>query len=251
MPTVSRCCREFVTKATDIPTATRTAEPTTKPTETQTATPENTAAPEIKQFKICSPEEFYNCPVTEKDLKDGSYLNWLKTLSKPFGVSKTVPLQSFAARIVVYNTKTLPNFKNLDGVDFRRDVTSAMLTRTEPDGYTHDYAVMPIEYGVNDDPKQNEWVISLHAYYYPGHNFTREEQLKTLKAWRNKMKFTPLLMSDRIMGTDLKDPLVAETFENFPDMKERFERFIAGDYSSLSEPGILVLNHIADMELYR
>ncbi len=57
-------------------------------------------------------------------------------------------------------------------------------------------------------------------------------------------------MSDRF-GTDLKDPLVAETFENFPDMKERFERFIAGDYSSLSEPGILVLNHIADMELYR
>ena len=43
-----------------------------------------------------------------------------------------------------------------------------------------------------------------------------------------------------------EDPLVKKTFDNNPDMAERFNKFMSGeDMGALSKPGVVLLNVIA------
>jgi hypothetical protein len=68
-----------------------------------------------------------------------------------------------------------------------------------------------------------------------------------IRRWRRDMRITIILTSNTLMDpgrVGVQDPLVAQTFANYPDMQERFSRFAAGDWSALSQPGIVLLNLI-------
>ena len=229
---------------TETPTPAPSATPSQTPTPKDTATPTETPTPEVKQFPICQIEKFRDCPITVDDLFNGNYLAWLNTLSKPFDQSKIkqVPMEVVFGNIIVYNTKTAPNFKDPATAPFRRDVTA---------GYTSyqgiDYIVMPVEYFDPKHPDKNQWVITVCSFYWPGHNQekTNKNTSQAISAWEKNMKITAILTNDNIIGQADGDPLVKTTFDNNPDMAERFNKFISGeDMSALSKPGIVVLNTI-------
>jgi hypothetical protein len=143
--------------------------------------------------------------------------------------------------IIAYDHKTAPNFKDPSTAPFRRDVTA---------GYASyqgiDYIVMPVEYFDPKHPDKNQWVITVHSTYWPGHNQDRankELAPRAINIWRKFMKITAILNSDTIPSINAEDPLAKMTFENNPDMEERFNKFMSGeDMSALSKPGIVVLN---------
>ncbi len=224
---------------TPTPDATPASEPT-KPPE-PTATPTETPTPEVKQFPVCQIENFRDCPITVDDLFNGNYLAWLNTLSKPFDQSKIkqVPMEVMYGGLIVYDTKTAPNFRDPATAPFRRDVTA---------GYASyqgiDYIVMPVEYFDPKHPDKNQWVITVYSMYWPGHNQESVNKKTPLfiDPWRKYMKTTPIYNND-INDQQAEDPLVKMTFDNNPDMAERFGRFISGeDMGALSKPGIVVLN---------
>ncbi|MCL5611637.1 MAG: hypothetical protein M1485_03655 [Chloroflexi bacterium] len=231
--------------ATISPTATATETPT--PTPEATATPTETPTPEVKQFPICQIEKFRDCPITVDDLFNGNYLRWLNTLSKPFDQAKIkqVPMEVVFGNIITYNTKTAPNFRDPATAPFRRDVTA---------GYASyqgiDYIVMPVEYFDPKHPDKNQWVITVYSMYWPGHNQekTNKNTLPAINAWRKNMKITAITNND-IANNDItgnaEDPLGKMTFDNNPDMAERFGKFVSGeDMGALSKPGIVLLNMI-------
>ena len=59
------------------------------------------------------------------------------------------------------------------------------------------------------------------------------------------MRITAILTSDTAPTIEAEDPLVKMTFDNNPDMAERFNKFMSGeDMGALSKPGIVLLNAI-------
>ncbi len=231
---------------TQTPTSTPTPTPTATSTQTATPTPSATPTPEGKQFKICRPEQFRFCPITIEQLFDGTYLNWLRTLSKPFDAAKVknVPLERFG-NIINYDHKTAPNFSVKGTEPFRRDVTAALVTMVDPGGYKHDYVVMPIEYYDKNNTNNNQWVITVHSFYFPGHVYSEEEQQITIAGWRKDMNITLILTDNIVPLTEFRDPLVSRTFAKFPILYDSFGRFVKGDFSALSKPGIVLLNKIS------
>ena len=208
-------------------------------------TPEPTPTPETKQYNICAPEQFQDCPISVEDLFNGNYWRWLNTLSKPFDPNfvKNVSLFNWEGFVIIYDLSTIPNF-NVKGTEpFRRDVTSAFVQYTDLDGKPHEYAVMPVEYYDPKHTDKNQWVITVQAFFYPGHKYTKAEELQAISYWRKKMNITPIGMNSHIhMGE--ADPLVNMTFEKYPDMDKRFDDFVNGNFSALSAPGIVLLNDI-------
>ena len=147
--------------------------------------------------------------------------------------------------IIVYNTKTAPNFRDPATAPFRRDVTA---------GYASyqgiDYIVMPVEYFDPKHPDKNQWVITVNSMYWPRHNqeiINKKMPPRVINTWRKSMKITAILNS----GTgniNAEDPLVKKTFDNNPDMAERFNKFMSGeDMGALSKPGVVLLNVIGTM----
>ena len=148
--------------------------------------------------------------------------------------------------VIIYNPKTAPNFRDPATAPFRRDVTA---------GYASyqgiDYIVMPVEYFDPKHPDKNQWVITVNSMYWPGHN--QEKANKTFSAgsvyiWRKSMKITAICNNNVIsdIGEDAEDPLVKKTFDDNPDMAERFNKFMSGeDMGALSKPGVVLLNFIA------
>ena len=235
---------------TETATAIATPSATLRASPQATATPTETPTPEVKQFPICQIEQFRDCPITVDDLFNGNYLRWLNTLSKPFDQSKIkqVPMQVMFGNIIFYNPKTAPNFRDPATAPFRRDVTA---------GYASyqgiDYIVMPVEYFDPKRPDKNRWVITVNSMYWPGHN--QEKANKTLAAenvyiWRKYMRVTAICNDDAASNIveGPEDPLVKKTFDNNPDMAERFNKFISGeDMGALSKPGVVLMNFIGTM----
>lgn len=231
------------------PTATATFTPSATSTPTATFTPTATPTREIPQFKICSPEDFRDCPIDVEDIFDGDYLNWLYTLSKQFDPKsiKNVALENFS-NMIRYNTATVPNFTKKGTEPFRRDVTAGHITYLG-----HDYIVMPIEYFDINHPDKNQWVITVHPLYNDTHDFSDTEVKARLNTWRNKMNITVILTNNIPGFCSRPDPLVSMTFTNNSDMKDRFNRFIGErslkvekqDMTALSDPGIILLSMIA------
>lgn len=222
-------------------TPTTEVTPTNIATETANPTPPP-PTPEIKQFSVCTPENFRDCPITVEDLFNGNYLKSLYTLSQPFNPSivSGAPLTRFTNDMVSYPIGTAPNFDVKGSESFRRDVTAG---HVQFQGI--DYVVMPIEYFDKNNPDQNQWVITVMPFNSPGHVFTKEEELHTINVWRQEMNITVFMAINKGFFSGKPDPLVAKTFAKFPDMSERVDRFIEGDMSALSEPGIVLLNFIA------
>jgi hypothetical protein len=241
----------FTYTPTLTPTATSTFTPTATFTPSATATPKATPTPEIKQFNICTPEDYLNCPIEVEDLFNGNYFNWLNTLSKPFDPTKinNVPLE-YSITEIIYNTKTAPNFPTEDSKPFRRDVTSGYVF------LNHKYIVMPIEYYDSKNPLVNQWVITVHPLFDDTREYPEGEVQTLIAAWRNKMNITKINTHDKPVFSKSIDPLVNRTFSSIPDIYERIRRFtnsvgkknkydVSGqEMSALSAPGIVLLNEI-------
>lgn len=200
------------------------------PTLEATATPTETPTPEVMQFPICQIEKFRECPITVDDLFNGEYLRWLKTLSKPFDPAKLkwVPMEEISypnGRIIVYDTKTAPNYRNESSAPFRRNITSGVTTYQGSD-----YLIIPIEYADPKDPgnpEKNVWVIGVELL------FTKAYGQNAPNTWKNKMHIAPIVTSDGYWANGASVPLATKSFEEDPKMAERFQSFLAGNVSAL------------------
>jgi hypothetical protein len=254
---VLTACSNQVT-AVPTPSQTATIAPLPSPTLTLTLTPitpvigseETVVAPEvIKEFPICAPEKFRECEIPMQDILDGTYLAWLKTLPVSVDYEKAkfdVPMM-VADDSLIYNIGTAPNFNEPGSAPFVRDATAGY-TFIEKDGIRFDYIVLPTFYFDPEDKSKAYPVITLKSVYnptLPGFKSSDSVVQNSLAAWREQMNITPIVMSNLLPFNDYPDPVVAETFEKFPDMAERFTRFAAGDRSALSEPGIVLLTKFA------
>jgi hypothetical protein len=234
-----------------------------------------TPTPEVKQYPICQVENFRDCPIPVEELFDGTYLRWLYTLSKPFDSAKikNVPLQEVNGEII-YNLATLPNFTDPETAPFRRDVTFGY-TEYKHNGALFKYIVMPVEYYDFKHPEQNQWVITVYSliHSYDGkvsHATTEKGRIwdislereqsalqSTLNVWENEMNITPILTGENPVpyAPEWKsddDPLVKTTFTNYPDMHDRFQRFVdEGDMTALSAPGIVLLTIFLESDIYQ
>lgn len=231
--------------ATEFPTMEASKTPTTEIFPTGTATETASPTPEAEKFLVCSAENFRDCPIAVEDLFNGEYLKWLYSLSQPFNASaiNDAPLTRFTNDMVSYPIGTAPNFEISGSESFRRDVTAG---HVQFEGV--DYVVMPIEYFDKNNPEQNQWVITVLPFNSPGHTFTREEEQHTISIWRNEMNITPFMAVNEGFFSKQPDALVAKSFDKYPDMSERVDRFVKGDMSALSEPGIVLLNFVTSDE---
>jgi len=206
----------------------------------------------IKDYSICKIEKFYDCVVPYEDLVNGDYLRWLKTLSKPFDQTKIkdVPFvihdrpQSIVPgeTEIIYDTSTGPNFADPSSAPFRRDVTSGVVYYYH-NGVQSFGILKPIEFYDKNDPDNNKWVITVDSRYYGDiENLDPRSERFTINIniWKQWMRITPISTNFRA-PTGLRDPLAMSTFERYPDMTARFERFVAGNVSALSGPGIILL----------
>ena len=210
------------------------------PTPEATATPTETPTPEVKQFPICQIENFRDCPITVDDLFNGNYLRWLNTLSKPFDQSKIkqVPM-IIVDNEILYDIRTAPNFNDPSTRPFRRDVTAGHVVFNG-----NDYIAMPVEYFDPRHPDKNQWVITLCGAYSPGYSMNDEIIQNAIRVWETEMHITPIETNDLLPFRNIKDQLIAKTFDNNPDMADRFQRFVDGDISALSDPGIVLFTNI-------
>ena len=108
---------------------------------------------------------------------------------------------------------------------------------------------MPTEYYDKNNPTKNQWVVTLEPVYNPdapGFVGFEADVQKLIKRWRDGMNTTPIVTNNLFPFKNFPDPLVGMTFANHPDMAERFKRFVDGDVTALSEPGIVLLTVIGD-----
>lgn len=204
----------------------------------------------IKEYSICKIERFYDCVVPYEDLENGDYWRWLQTLSKPFDPLKVkdIPLITQTFRSVtekteiIYDTSGGPNFADPSVMPFRRDVTSGIVYY-EYNGIRSYGALRPIEFYDKNDPTNNKWIIAIESLYYEREDVTPQNNQYLqwdIDTWKRWMRVTPILTTT-YGRLGLEDPLVKDTFERYPDMQARFQRFVAGDVGALSGPDIFLL----------
>jgi hypothetical protein len=184
----------------------------------------------VKQFPICQLEKFRDCPIAVEDLFNGNYHRWLKTLSKPFDPAKLkwVPMELVngpGLPFIGYDTSTAPNYKDESVAPFRRSVTGGVTTYQDMD-----YLIIPIEYADPKDPgnpEKNVWVIGVKPIIVKA-----REQI-VISGWKNGMHIAPIVTSDKYWSNNSEVPLLTKSFEENPDMAERFQSFLAGNVSAL------------------
>ena len=208
----------------------------------------------IKEFPICKIEKFRDCPITAEDLLNGNYFRWLQTLSKPFDQSKIKEVP-FAETVVasspsqphaiIYNPATAPNFSDPSTAPFRRNVTFGVL-EYEVEGVKSFAMIKPIEFYDKNEPTRNKWVITLDSYYrngsYPGGDIA-PYLAWDINAWKTYMRITPIAEGTLSIHTGLEDPVLSQAYAAHPEMSDRFQRFLAGDVSALSGPGIIAMTY--------
>jgi hypothetical protein len=210
-----------------------------------------TPTPEVEQFKTCAPENYEDCYIPAEKLFGGEYLQWLYTLSKPFDTKNF----NTSAKLLNYNNGWLmyypvedaPHFDLEGSAPFRRDVTAGYTTY---DG--HQYLVMPVEFFDPVHPDKNQWVVTVHPLYNDTHEFSKDEIDLLIDIWKTKMNYTVILSRTTPEFSEKSDPLVSKSFDMYPDMVKRIDRFVDNldtgqvrDMAALSEPGIILLNLIA------
>jgi hypothetical protein len=201
------------------------------PTETSTGpTPTATATPGLRQFPICSLENYRECPLTTEDLLDGSYLRWLNTLSTPFDASKVKLADPiYTGNSILYNKDV--KFEDPGESFYRKGLTYGFYI--SPDGYEAN--ILPVENFSPSSPNENKWVIGImFRSDRPQVEWKRilESWVKTPPAYRDFYK------------PELKYKLVTpykETYAKYPDMSDRINKYAeTGDFSYLSGPGLIL-----------
>jgi hypothetical protein len=210
---------------------------------------------EIKDYGVCTPEDFRRCEIPAEDLFNGKYLTFLRTLAKPFDPNKikTVPYQTITSAggpVIVYQINSTPNFSDESVAPFRRNVTSGFVKADPKDTEVGQhpilgYMVLPIEYPDPEDPAnkdKNIWVIGIEPIR------TQDEQLiqNTTDVWTNKMHIAPIVQSSKNPFDGSQTPLVQRSFIVDPLLSVKFDKFIKGDTRILDGKVVLLFVGIND-----
>lgn len=212
-----------ITETSVSPTATEA------PTATATNTPEPTATAtkEIKQFPVCSVENYRDCEIQYQDLFNGNYLNWLNTLSKPFDesqVNKDVKVVDFPGTMITYGGSL--GDPNKDPV--RRGVTVGYVLINDGEvGYKEwygkrEYAVLPIEFDVNGE---SVWRIFVMP---KANNESDTTFINKVKQWLSGKSFG-IITNEYYTGLqsngNTKDPLTTVSFDEDPNLPGELHSF--------------------------
>ncbi len=196
---------------------------------------------EIKDYPICTTKKFRDCPISVEDSLNGSYLAFLKkNLSKPFDPSKFKnPMPDLIRTdkgVIIYDPSTAPNFKDHESAPFRRNVTAGVVTME--DG--KQYMLLPIEYPDPRDPtnpQKNVWVLGVQNLFGVSSGTVFPENLvaREIDWWNNKLNIAPIHTD---YSSSPLNELIIKSQTQFPDIEERFDRFVAGDTTALD--GVIV-----------
>jgi len=209
----------------------------------------------IKDFPVCQIENYRECRVTPEELFDGTFWKWLQTQSRPFEPVeqiKSVPLKEMYG-MVIYPFETAPHF---DADQLAAEGKIAPLRRgpagiveADFDGHHLAWRVLTQEYFDPAEPGNNKWLILVEPKFdFDDKGNIIDYNKETYDQWsvevyNQEMNYQPVLITP-YQYYEFPDPLVAQTFARYPDIWERGMRFIEGDFSALSQPGIVLLTVI-------
>ena len=236
---------------TDQPTSILTE--TIAPTATITPTPEPTytLCPEIKNFR--------NCVVTEEELLNGDYWNWLNEVVAP------TLLEDFKARedqirddIPIYVagwTSGAIFFYPEDGgvyedeettAPWNRNVTFAITSSGDNDRAS-EYLIAPVFYYNKETQQVFPVVTVLPIWNTWGEK--KEEKINTVTdVYKDTMNMPVIVFTSSPSGSFEKEnitqtvPLISKFYERLgqEEVWKRTERFYNGDYSAFSSPDMIV-----------
>lgn len=212
---------------------------------------------DIPDYPVTTPENFRQNKISVDELLNGDYFLSLQKLAKQLECSPTmrtdVPLMPLGG-LILYDQSSTPNFDVPGSEPFIRDYTSAYVEFPLTDGQVVDYAVMPLFMcDLNDNTKVYP-IITVASAFHASMNQEKSNQIMfggngLFARWRKDMNITVIITSDKLTGarSGMQDPLVAQVFERYgeEEMKNRFDRYISGDFEALSAPDMVLLNLIA------
>jgi hypothetical protein len=213
---------------------------------------------DIPDYPLTNVENMFSeGQIDPADLFNGNYFLWLEkqanTLACSPDMRTDVPMIYDPAdwNLIQPNPKTAPNFTRPGSAFFIRDHALHTTEITLEDGSVVPYAVMPLFMCDLNDPDIVYPIATVFSGYYPKDQEWFNERFGKItlpQTWKQQMNTTPIIAGSisTVPGRDLTliDPLVGQTFEKFTDMPERITRFVDGDFSALSEPGLVLLNFI-------
>lgn len=219
-------------------------------TPTQTQPIEATQTPEVvvKEYNVCSAENYSECQIPSQDLFNGNYLNWLKTLPVDnFDPAKVNQLMCFGntTEIIFAGDPKINNFSNPETSMVRRGITYAV-TNLEPGEVGYDfpqqrsYLILPT---YSFSASENRGVWSLFVARIDGKSQSQVKEFINL--WTNSGNL--LVVANQYAAGKVTDslfnrnPLVVNTFKLYPDMQTRLDNFGATcDLGLISAPGIVL-----------
>ncbi len=244
------------------PTFTETAPATD--TATPIATPDATATKEVG-YKVITADNFMeaykdkSCFIDlENDIFSGKYKEWRNTQKGTYDAFKLNNLPMFRYPDLYGNGAIAFHFSGKPNFDEKpAPMNNFILACTTFEG--RNYLLNTPEITQRDhksrDPHNlnGDEVIALQAVYplfnvNTGADLTEAEVTQIIDLL-SKMKVIPLLTSTVPEWSTTPDPLITESWKNFPDMERRFKSF-AGEvdarnhYQELDDPKLIVLTAI-------
>jgi len=211
---------------------------------------------DIPDYPVTTPENFRDSEIPVEDLFNGNYFLWLekqaKTLSCNPDMRTDIPMIIGLGRnLIIPEPTDGGNFVN-GGEFFVRDHTAAFTKFILPDGQEVHYAVMPLFMCDLEDRTNLYPIITVNSSYNPNSNRSQDEDNvlymnDAIPRWRKDMNITAFFAGPLMTAPNRKvvDPLVALSHGGNTSIEQRIENFLAGDFSTLSEPGIVMLSYIA------
>ena len=251
--------QQAISTQTPILTLTTTYEPTA--TITPTPKPSYELCPNIEAFR--------DCYVLEEELLDGSYWNWLNEVVAPTLVPwfqahedkiKDVSLDSVdvpSGKVITFDISSSPNFEDPETAPFKRDVTSGYTTTPRDRERIFEVSDLDFDtlmyrvYTVFFYEKSTQEVYPL---IFVDPTFTEDEDLidKINKQYLEGMNVTLIHFDDTLFGTPYS--IVSDSFEQIgrKEMEKRMIRFLReGDFSALSDEGIVLLTGVSTARIYQ
>lgn len=220
-------------------------------TPTNTSTPKPTATKEIKQYPICTAENYSECVIPYQDLFNGDYYNWLNTLPiDPFDASKVEQVQCYgnSRELTFVGNPSKNNFSNPETSMIRRGITLGVTTVTPEEiswlPQIRNYLILPV-YAYSQSKGTGVWV----TLFLRSDGMTKLETDNFVIKWikiGNLLIITDLYGSYKFSGQKntptpyQREPLVVDAYDLYPDLQLRLDNFgMNCDLGFISAPGIL------------
>jgi hypothetical protein len=206
----------------------------------------------IKDYPLISEiDDYKQCKVPEEEMRDGTFLRWLKYIAGTlkFDPEKVVDVDfAFIGNALGYNVTNAPQFESAlekpsETNPFKNNEVFCYTETKNEDGEVLPYAVMPVFFW-NRETGKTDPVIVVFAGYNPMDKENEYPIQDRFDMWKEQ-NITLIVASDQLPFGKGTDPLVAPTFaEN--DMNQVFmDTVIKNDASRLSKPGMIFLTKIS------